>query len=188
MTTTVNHPTTNAGTPPASTNHPVRTLMQVATWPPLVYLLLGVVCLSLWLVGTSVQVQTSEAWMMHSSVTSVSTLSTFLQVWLLVRGMLPQVDNVPVIFAWGVQFALIVASVGIEMPPHPKWRYRLSWGVVVVLIIVNSCGDYFYSSAYGTWGQIGFTVVILFVTFCLGLFAVMCFVHAFQRMFPSHRP
>jgi uncharacterized membrane protein YphA (DoxX/SURF4 family) len=138
----------------------------------------------LWAAGTAVQVQTSEAWMLHSAASPVPTLAVFGQLWEFVHGLPLACGTVPFIFAWGVQLALIVGSVGIEMPPHPRWRYSLSWGVVFVLVVINSCGDYFYSSAYGTWGQVGFTVVILFVTFCLGLFAIMSFVHAFKKLFP----
>jgi uncharacterized membrane protein len=89
---------------------------------------------------------------------------------------------VPFSFAWGVQLALVVASVGVEMPKHPAWRYTGSWIIVVALIGVNSAGDFVYSAPYGIWGQFGFTLVILFVTFCLGLLAIMCFMHAINRM------
>jgi hypothetical protein len=179
--------TTTSSTSPSSTSQAtprgVKGLLGVHTWPPLVYFLLGVVCLTLWLAGTAVQVQTSEAWMMQTTVRATPTLSTFAQLVDFVRGLPISCGIVPFIFAWGVQLASIVASVGIEMPPHPAWRFSLSWIVVVGLIIVNSCGDFFYRSPYGTWGQIGFSVVILFVTFCLGLFAVMAFVHMFRKLF-----
>ena len=160
----------------------VRRATQVASWPPLVYFLLGLVCLGFWGAGTSVQVQTSEAWIMGEHVTSIPTLATFLQIWKFFSGTLPATFVVPFTFAWGVQLALIIASVGIELPKYPKWRYYLSWGVVLLLIGVNSAGDYQYSGPYGFWGQAGFTLVILFVTFCLGLLAVMCFIHGFQKL------
>lgn len=152
------------------------------SWPPVVYFILGVVCLLMWAGGTAMQVQTSEAWILGAQVKYLPTLSTFLQIWLFITGQLPGDQIVPFGFAWGVQLALIVASVGVEMPKHPKWRYYLSWAVVVVLIGVNSAGDYNYSAQYGGWGQLGFTVVILFVTFCLGLLAIICFTHGFKRM------
>lgn len=163
----------------------IKRLMQVATWPPLVYFLLGVVCTAIWASGTSVQVLTSEAWIAHGSVTAFLTLSTFGQLWDLARGALPASQIVPVTFGWGVQIALIIASVGIELPRYPKWRYYTSWAVVIGLIGINSGGDYNYSSAYGFWGAAGFTLVILFVTFCVGLLAVMCYIHGFRRLFAS---
>lgn len=159
-----------------------HTAQQIATWPPLVYFLLGLVCLGMWAAGTAVQVQTSEAWIAGQQVNHLPTLSTFGQIWLFVSGQLPGSQVVPFSFAWGVQLALIVASVGVELPKHPKWRYYLSWAVVVLLIGVNSAGDYTFSVQYGFWGQMGFTLVILFVTFCLGLLAVMCFVHGYRKM------
>ena len=54
--------------------------------------------------------------------------------------------------------------------------------LVILLIGVNSCGDYVYSWQYGFWGATGFTLVVLFVTFCAGLLAVMCFMHAVEKM------
>ena len=43
-------------------DHLFKRIAHVATWPPLVYFLLGFVCLGMWAAGTSIQVQTSEAW------------------------------------------------------------------------------------------------------------------------------
>ncbi len=157
-------------------------LLRVATWPPLVYFVLGVVCLLFWGMGTAVQVQTSEAWIMHANITDFPTLATFGQLWDFFLGQLPAKVLVPFTFGWGVQLALILASIGIELPPHPRWRYLLCWGVVIALIGVNSCGDFVYSGSYGIWGQLGFTGVILFVTFCVGLLAIVCFMQGFAKV------
>src|SRR6266446_4322504 len=91
----------------------VRRVTQVATWPPFVYFLLGFVCLGMWTAGTAVQVQTSEAWIMGQQVNNLPTLSTFAQIVLFISGHLPANEVVPFTFAWGVQLALIIASVGI---------------------------------------------------------------------------
>lgn len=166
-----------------STSQPnsIARFTQVATWPPLVYIILGVVCLGVWAAGTAIQVQTSEAWMMGTVVNRIPTLATFAQVGLFISGGLPESLVVPFAFAWSAQIALIAASVGIELPKEPKWRYYTSWAVVILLIGTNSAGDWSYSAQYGTWGQIGFTMAILFLTFFVGLLAVMCFVHAFRK-------
>jgi hypothetical protein len=167
----------------ATTEHVVaKKVVQVTSWPPLVYFVLGVLAFVFWAAGTAVQVQTSEAWIMSAKVDAFPTLSTFGQVVDFFAGRLPASQIVPFMFAWGVQIALIIASVGVEMPKHPAWRYYLSWSVVILLIGVNSAGDFAYSSAYGFWGQTGFTLVILFVTFCMGLIAVVCFMQGFKRM------
>ncbi len=168
----------------ASTDQGVaKRLLNVATWPPLVYLILGVFLILLWLGGTAAQIQTSEAWIMHSDVRGLPTLATYGQAWDFIRGRLPIVMLVPFMFAYGVQVALIVASIGVELPKHPKWRYVLSWVVVGLLICVNSAGDFVYSSSYGFWGQLGFTVVVLFITFVVGLLAIVCFIQAIHKFF-----
>ena len=159
----------------------VQALMGVAHWPPLVYVLIGIALGGIWALGTSVQVLTSEAWMMGQTMKTIN-FTAFGQLWDAVRGQLSSDMLVPFIFGWGVQFALIVASIGIELPPYPRWRYYLAWAFVIGLICVNSCGDFASSSAYGTWGQWGFTLVILFVTFCMLLFAIMAFRHAWNVM------
>lgn len=155
---------------------------HIATWPPLVYVILGLAALLFWAGGTAVQVQTSEAWIMRVPLDHFPSIATFGQIWDFASGKLPVSAIVPFSFAWGVQIALIIASVGVEMPRYPEWRYAVSWSVVILLIAVNSCGDYVYSWQYGFWGATGFTLVILFVTFCAGLLAVMCFMHAAEKM------
>ncbi len=159
----------------------VQAIMGVAHWPPLVYVILGIVLSCIWALGTSVQVLTSEAWMMHREMRQIN-FTAFSQLLDAITGKLPPEMLVPFMFGWGVQFALIVASVGIELPHDPRWRYWLALVCVVGLIIVNSCGDFVSSSVYGFWGQCGFTIVVFFVTFCILLFAIMAFKHAWSTM------
>lgn len=155
----------------------MQILGNVAHWPPLVYVVTGAALLGVWALGTSTQVLTSEAWMMHQSMNQIN-FTAWGQLWDAVTGHLANGMYVPFMFGWGVQFALIVASIGIELPRHPIWRYYLAWIAVIGLIGVNSCGDYASSSQYGFWGQCGFTLVVFFVTFCMLLFAIMALKHA----------
>jgi hypothetical protein len=148
------------------------------TQPPIVYLGLGLLCSGFWALGTSVQVLTSEAWMMHTTMNNIS-FNAFGQLWDAARGQLPGEILIPFMFGWGVQMALIVASVGVELPRQPEWRFWLSAGSCAVLIIANSCGDFSSSAMYGFWGQCGFTAVIFFLTFVMMIFAIMAFKHAF---------
>lgn len=159
----------------------MQMLGSVAHWPPLVYVILGIALGGVWTLGTSVQVLTSEAWMLHKEMRQID-FTAFGQLWNAVTGHLTPEMLVPFIFGWGVQFALIVASIGVELPRHPAWRYYLAWVAVIGLIAVNSCGDYASSSHYGFWGQTGFTIVVFFITFCMLLFAIMAFKHAWSVM------
>src|SRR5690348_8858946 len=81
------------------------------TQPPLVYAGLGLVCGAFWALGTSVQVLTSEAWMMKQQLDHLS-LNAFGQVYDASRGQLPGNLMIPFLFGWGVQMALVVASIG----------------------------------------------------------------------------
>jgi hypothetical protein len=159
----------------------MQAFMNVAHWPPLVYVGMGVALTAVWALGTSVQVLTSEAWMMGTSMNHID-FTAFTQLWAAITGHLAPEMLVPFTFGWGVQFALIVASIGIELPPTPRWRYYLAWTAVIGLICVNSCGDFASSSKYGIWGQLGFTLVVFFITFCILIFAIMSFKHAWSVM------
>lgn len=150
--------------------------------PPVVLIPLGIIVLFFWFAGTSVQVLTSEAWFAHTSVSPFSLVLTFQQIGQFVSGRMTWEQLFPFIFAWGVQFALILTSIGIEMPRHPAWRFWTAWAISIGLIVINSCGDYQTTAPYGGWSQIGFTIVLLFVTFCLGLLAITCFVHAYRKL------
>ncbi len=150
-------------------------------WSPFVYVALGVVLSAIWALGTSVQVLTSEAWMMGKTMREIN-FTAFGQLWEACSGHLTSEMWVPFVFGWGVQIALIVASIGIELPRDPEWRYWLAWISIIGLIGVNSCGDFASSAQYGFWGQLGFTIVIFFVTFCVGLFAIMAFMHTWKAM------
>jgi hypothetical protein len=148
------------------------------TQPPIVYAALGLVCGAFWVLGTSVQVLTSEAWMMGQTMDHIS-LNAFGQIYDAFRGLLPGHLMIPFLFGWGVQMALVVASVGVELPKRPAWRWWLAAGTCAVLIFVNSCGDFASSVQYGFWGQCGFTAVIFFLTFVMMIFTIMAFKHAF---------
>jgi hypothetical protein len=148
-------------------------------WPPLVYLGLALLLAALWALGTSTQVLTSEAWMMGKSMNSLS-FTAFSQLWAAMHGFLSSVPLVPFMFAWGVQIALIIGAIGIELPKHPKWRHNLAAFSTFLLVVINSCGDFFSSASYGFWGQLGFSFVVFFLTFVVLLFLIACLKHAWD--------
>jgi hypothetical protein len=148
------------------------------TQPPIVYAGVGLLCGAFWALGTSVQVLTSEAWMAGQTMDKIS-FNAFGQLWDATRGALPGDMVIPFCFAWGVQMALFVSAVGVELPKRPKWRWYLSAGSSFALIIANSCGDWASAVKYGLWGQLGFTAVVFFLTFVMLIFAIMAFKHAF---------
>jgi hypothetical protein len=146
--------------------------------PPIVYLLIGLLCSFFWALGTSVQVLTSEAWMMGQTLDKIS-FNAYGQLWDAAWGHLPGNVWIPFVFGWGVQMALVVTGIGVELPKKPAWRWWLSVGSCFVLIVTNACGDFASAALYGFWGQLGFTAVVFFLTFCMLIFAIMAFRHAF---------
>ena len=69
---------------------------RISHLPPLVYFIVGVVCLAGWYLGTLVQVQTSEAWIAAGVPGSQTSLTVMAQVLLMLHGQLP--DNLTVPF------------------------------------------------------------------------------------------
>src|SRR6516164_7681249 len=59
-----------------------------STQPPLVYAALGLITGGFWALGTSVQVLTSEAWMMKATMDKVS-FNAYGQLWDACQGHLP---------------------------------------------------------------------------------------------------
>jgi hypothetical protein len=160
---------------------------QGQRWPPLVYIVLGFICLGVWLAGTAIQVQTSQAWIAGRELGSyLPTFATFAQIVQFFSGQLPSDLIVPFAFSWGVQGALLVASAGVEFPRRPAWRYWSACILIVALLAVNSAGDWIYSTRYGFWGQMGFTTVVLFMTFFAGFLAIRCFTLASSQMKVAH--
>ena len=157
---------------------------KAAQWPPLIWFILGIVLSILWLAGTCTEVSTSIAWMTRKPITMTgfTPLSQFVDFF---RGTMSPDMLPPFVYAWGVQGAGMVGTFGIELPRYPRWRFYIATLLCIGLIVSNSCGDWESSKEYGFWGQCGFTTVLLFVTFGLGLFAVMAFRHAFSRMKPQ---
>src|SRR5438105_11076683 len=139
--------------------------------PPVVYLILALVCFGFWALGTSTQVLTSEAWMMGKTMRTIS-ITAYGQLWEIITTQRTDVPLIPFVFGWGVQLALIVAAIGVELPRKPAWRFRLAAGSSMLLIVANSCGDWAGSAEYGFWGQCGFTAVIFFLTFVMLIFAI----------------
>jgi hypothetical protein len=152
--------------------------------PPIALFVIGSVCLIVWLGGTSVQVVTSESWMLHapSMLNGLSPFTAYIQMWHFIQGQLPSTLTIPFIFAWGVQAASLLASIGLELPHDPAWRFYLSIAAFILLIGVNSSGDFQSAAQYGGWGQLGFTVAVLFVTFLVGFCAILAIARAIRLM------
>lgn len=162
-------------------------ISSVSHWPPLVWIFLALITGSVWVMGTSVQIWTSENWMltavgMQSSLmeTPFSVFGQFLSFW---NGGLTQPQVVSQTFGWSVQLALICFSFGVELPRNNQkaiLRARIFFSISLFLVGINCIGDAIYASNFGFWGSTGFAVALGFVTFCCGLAMIACLQQAYS--------
>jgi hypothetical protein len=150
-------------------------------WPAWGHLIAAGVALTVWFAGTSVQVETSEAWIASAltktqiSATIAEHFSVFGQIGAFWAGGLDHYQVVSYLFAWGTQAALILFSIGVDLPAHTKGykaRSQVFIWTCILLIALNSLGDWFYSGDFGFWGQCGFVLALFVTTFCFGYVAI----------------
>lgn len=161
-----------------------------SNWPAWGYLLAGGIAMAVWLAGTAVQVQTSEAWIAQTTVSDLLTphFSIYGQLTAFWNGGLDQKQLVAYIFGWAVQAALVLSSLTIDLPQHTvgaKRRSALFMWACAGLILVNSMGDWNYSQDFGFWGQLGFSFALFISTFCFGYVAIWA-IHRAIRAFAGH--
>ncbi|MGH2505882.1 MAG: hypothetical protein ACRDHZ_00445 [Ktedonobacteraceae bacterium] len=160
-------------------------------WPAWGYLVAGGIALTVWLAGTAVQVQTSEAWIAQVAVTDLLAphFSIYGQLTAFWDGGLNQKQLVAYIFGWSVQAALILSSLSIDLPQHTVGAQRRSalftWACAG-LILINSMGDWYYSQGFGFWGQLGFTFALFITTFCFGYVAIWAIHRAIRAFRNQH--
>lgn len=157
-----------------------------ADLPAIAYFVGGLAALTGWLAGTSVQIWTSEMWMLSATGVNVNgstlrphfeVLLQFIAFW---GGGLTQEQIVPYCFGYACQLALIAFSIGMELPktsPAAKKRSTFFAWACLGLVVINSIGDAFYARNYGFLGAVGFALGMIFMTFCCGLLAVIAFQH-----------
>lgn len=85
------------------------------TFPPIVYLILGVILFIAWLAGNSMQIQTNEAWVLSHGV---GVLHPDLMIWRQIgniwSGNMTVGTSIAFIYGWGVQLILLTCKIGIE--------------------------------------------------------------------------
>jgi hypothetical protein len=157
---------------------------------PIVYFIIGAIVLFFWAWANLMQIQTSEAWMLQQQVGLSLTphfelLGQLTAFW---AGKLTPAQQIADSWGWGVQIFLLVCSIGIERPQmffHKKYnanidisasvsrsanrRASIFWALSIFLIVLNSIADFNYSGTVGFWGQVGFCIVTLGMSFYFGL-------------------
>jgi len=163
----------------ASVSSGTGAAQQKTTLPPYAYFIAGALAGVVYIGATAVQLQTSELWI-ETAISGAKVtdalmphFSVFTQVFAFWYGGLTQEQVVPYIVAWGIQAALVLFSIGLEVPHVGRGRAELFGSACLVMIVVNSLGDWNYASMYGFWGQVGFTGALFVMTFCFGFASIL---------------
>ncbi len=174
--------TTN--TAQASTGHASRLV-----YPPIVHVVWGVILLAFFVFGCMIQVQTNEAFFLHSQDPSawVPSFNVFAQFGLFLSGHMSSRQQVAFLGAWCIQVIMITAKIGLarvqvqvmkkyggasaasaEVIKSAKRRGAI-WDITSGLIIIgNSITDFLYASGMGFIQQVVFTLVIFLTSFYAG--------------------
>jgi hypothetical protein len=145
-----------------------------------VYFIGGAICAFLWLGATSIQIYTSEEWLLGVRAGNALSphFSVLAQITTFWTGQLTTDQLVSYTFAWCVQAALLACSIGMELPRHTpaaRRRANICTFMCVVMVTINSLGDFAYDDHLGVWGHAGFTGAVFFGTFFLGIVATWLF-------------
>ncbi len=180
------------GTPiPAASNatrpFPSPTQKKSRAWG-LVYLLGGLAVGFGWLWGNTVQLQTSEAWILQLStgIQLAPHFAILLQVADFFNGHLSQPQVIADTWAWGNQFLILICSIGVEFPAHsPATKKRSAWfgWGCALFILLNALADYSYSALAGFWEQLAFAGMCLMMSFFFGLLAIHLLISGLSRLF-----
>ncbi len=97
---------------------------------PFWYILGGLAVGFGWLWGNTVQIQTSEAWILQlkTGIDLAPHFAILLQVADFFNGNLTQSQVIADTWGWGNQFIILICSIGVEFPAHtPTAKRRASW-------------------------------------------------------------
>lgn len=144
---------------------------------PVITLILGVILLFFWVLGTVMQIQTSEAYFMHADKVAMSPdLAIIMQPVQFVSGTLPATQLESFLWGWGIELALLICVVGYEMAheslssSHRNFARFLQTGACA-LIFFDFWSDVNYNTLATFWQQVGFACVLTFIVVVFGVVA-----------------
>ncbi len=157
-------------------------------YPPIVHVIWGIILLIAFILGSMLQVQTNEAWMLHAEnpnmwIPNFNLFNQFPEFW---NGQMDARHTVAFLFAWGVQIVMITCKIGlarVQVQVMKKYGGNLSsaevlksakrrgafWDFLSGLIVLgNSITDFLYAAGMGFLQQLAFTVVVFLTSFYAG--------------------
>src|SRR5579859_6752362 len=180
----------------AAAKYPPRPMPPTAAAPasrrtgssPLACLLLGAVLVLFWLLASLLQIQTSEAFILHGPVVSfVPNWGIVHQPVDLVGGSLSPDLAKAVMWGYGIELIYLVCVVGYEVAhesveasnQHLASVFRTG---AIALIAFDAYTDFQYGSlASGFWGQVAFALVMAFIVAFFGVVGLRLIEHGLSE-------
>jgi hypothetical protein len=136
---------------------------------PIMYIVGGVAFLLFWFIALMIQVQTSEAFLMHSPA-QVNVMQPewgiFMQIPNLLQGHLSSSEGKAALWAWGIEILFLGIFLGWEemrsaVSPTGKVLVGIFEFGMIGIIIYNLVSDFLYANVGDTtfFGQLGFAVL-----------------------------
>ena len=179
--------TTTEQTPRAAAQDDYR--LASVTHAPIIWLVVGLLLLTFWLIAQIIQVQTSEAFILGNAYTAsmIPHISILGQVWDLFSGKMSAGMIEAAGYAWSVQITFFVAALGTERALHSvhvafnqgerlgealvtnaKWRNRGAVILLIALTAIDSWADFKFSTNLSWFSSLIFAVAEFAVSFYVG--------------------
>src|SRR5215467_2065007 len=143
---------------------------------PIPLLLIGLACVIFWLLASLLQIQTSEAFILHGAVVTFNpNWSILRQPVDLVQGRLSADMAKAAMWGWGIELIYLVCIVGYEVAHESVKASNRHLASVfrtgaVALIAFDAYTDFQYGTlASGLWGQVAFAAVTAFIVAFFGV-------------------
>jgi hypothetical protein len=161
----------------ASTRHTLSGIASTAgrASSPLPKILVGVLLLAFFVIGSTLHIQTSEAFFLSGPAVGLSpNWHILMQPWDLVQSNLSPQMAEAVMWGWGIELVFLICVVGFEVAHDgvaagSRRMAGLFRTGTIVLILFDGYTDFQYGNvANGFWGQLGFALITAFVVFFFG--------------------
>jgi hypothetical protein len=165
--------------------------VAVLLFPPWVHFIVGVILIAAWVTGNIMQIQTTQAWILHTRLDTRPDFTIAGQVIDFFTGALDPRHVVAFIGAWGAQIILLCSKIGLERVQasmvkkygtgtsisdrvvQSAKRRALAWSLISwAIIVANSIFDWNYAAQLGFWVQAFYTAVTFVTTFYCGTWGI----------------
>ncbi len=98
-----------------TTRHPTSPTLAVLIFPPWVHFLVGIIMLGAWIIGNIMQIQTTQAWILQSNLSTKPDFTIFGQFAQFFSGAMDPRHVVAFVSAWGAQIILLCCKIGLSV-------------------------------------------------------------------------